>query len=45
MLESLDSIAWSQLTHAYGAATDVPAQIRNLNGLPDSQESLIEYLN
>jgi HEAT repeat protein len=30
MLENLDSIAWSQLTHAYGAATDVPAQIRNL---------------
>ena len=30
MLENLDSVAWSQLTHAYGAATDVPAQIRNL---------------
>jgi hypothetical protein len=30
MLEKLDSIAWSQLTHAYGAAIDVPAQIRNL---------------
>jgi hypothetical protein len=30
MLENLDSIAWSQLAHAYGAATDVPAQIRNL---------------
>jgi len=30
MLENLDSIAWSQLTHACGAATDVPAQIRNL---------------
>ena len=30
MLEKLDSIAWSQLTHAYGAATGVPAQIRNL---------------
>jgi HEAT repeat protein len=30
MLEKLDSIAWSQLTHAYGPATDVPAQIRNL---------------
>jgi len=30
MLENLDSVPWSQLTHAYGAATDVPAQIRNL---------------
>src|SRR5262245_56172470 len=30
MLKDLDSVAWSQLTHAYGAATDVPTQIRNL---------------
>lgn len=30
MLKKLDSIVWSQLTHAYGAANDVPGQIRSL---------------
>src|SRR5713226_2305511 len=30
MLEQLDSIAWSELTHAYGSASDVPNQIRAL---------------
>jgi hypothetical protein len=30
MLEKLNTIAWSKLTHAYGRATDVPAQIRKL---------------
>ncbi len=30
MLDGLDSVAWSQLTHAYGTATDVPDQIRGL---------------
>jgi hypothetical protein len=30
MLEGLDSIDWSKLRHAYGAATNVPDQIRSL---------------
>ncbi len=30
MLEGLDKIDWSKLRHAYGAATDVPGQIRSL---------------
>jgi len=30
MLESLDRIDWSKLTHAYGAATDVPELLRAL---------------
>lgn len=30
MLEKLDDIPWSGLTHAYGSAADVPSQIRTL---------------
>jgi HEAT repeat protein len=30
MLEKLDSIDWSELSHAYGEASDVPELIRNL---------------
>src|SRR5687767_12280088 len=30
MLEGLDSIDWSRLRHAYGEASDVPAQVRAL---------------
>lgn len=30
MLESLDSVDWSRLKHAYGSAADVPATIRAL---------------
>jgi len=30
MLEGLDAVPWSSLTHAYGPAADVPGQIRNL---------------
>jgi hypothetical protein len=30
VLEGLDAVDWGRLTHAYGAATDVPAQIRAL---------------
>jgi len=30
MLEGLDEINWSQLSHAYGAASDVPVLIRQL---------------
>ena len=30
MLDELDSLDWASVSHAYGAATDVPAQIRSL---------------
>lgn len=30
MLETLDAIEWSSLTHAYGKATDVPGVLRSL---------------
>lgn len=30
MLETLDSVNWSELSHAYGPASDVPGLIRNL---------------
>ena len=30
MLEGLDKIDWSKLTHAYGAASDVPDLLRRL---------------
>ena len=30
MLENIDNIPWFRLTHAYGAASDVPGQIRGL---------------
>lgn len=30
MLEGLDEIDWSKLSHAYGEATDVPGQLRGL---------------
>jgi hypothetical protein len=30
MLENLDKVSWSKLRHAYGAAADVPSQIRSL---------------
>ena len=30
MLEGLDAVEWAQLTHAYGAAVDVPELIRAL---------------
>ncbi|WP_437299236.1 hypothetical protein [Sorangium sp. So ce426] len=31
---SLTSARWSELEHAYGAASDVPELLRKLNGLP-----------
>ncbi len=31
MLDNLDSVPWEKLKHAYGHASDVPAQIRNLS--------------
>src|SRR5581483_764733 len=30
MLDGLDAVAWSSLTHAYGRASDVPGLIRDL---------------
>lgn len=30
MLDDLDDVPWGELTHAYGEATDVPAQLRAL---------------
>ena len=30
MLEGLDHVPWERLEHAYGPASDVPAQIRAL---------------
>jgi hypothetical protein len=32
---SLDSSRWSELNHAYGAATDIPALLRQLDTLPE----------
>lgn len=39
MLEELDAIDWSQLTHAYGPAEDVPALLRALVEGTDSEQS------
>ncbi len=39
MLEQLESLPWSTLTHAYGSASDVPQQIRALaSGDRDTRE-------
>jgi hypothetical protein len=37
MLEGLDSIAWSKLSHAYGKASDTPAHLRNLTSTRQSK--------
>jgi hypothetical protein len=37
VLENLDGFNWSKITHAYGPATDVPAQLRAL-AFGDEQE-------
>ncbi|MDY3561389.1 HEAT repeat domain-containing protein [Gemmata sp. JC673] len=37
MLDGLDAVGWSSLTHAYGEATDVPELLRALAS-PDPQE-------
>lgn len=34
---SLDSQKWSELTHAYGNASDIPSLLRQLEGLPSSE--------
>ena len=45
MLERLDDVDWSQLTHAYGAATDTPRWIRALaSGKPNQQEDPLCHL-
>lgn len=43
MLEGLDKIDWSQLKHAYGAASDVPGLIRSL--LSDSKSERDEAIH
>lgn len=35
---SLDSDRWSELEHAYGAASDIPALLRQLGALPAATE-------
>jgi len=37
VLESIDNVNWSKISHAYGPATDVPAQLRAL-AFGDEQE-------
>jgi hypothetical protein len=37
LLLSLDSPKWSELEHAYGAASDIPALLRQLDGFPKSE--------
>lgn len=37
VLESIDNVNWSKISHAYGPATDVPAQLRTL-AFGDEQE-------
>jgi len=37
MLAGLDEVMWGELRHAYGAATDVPAQIRALASPLDTE--------
>ena len=34
---ALDSPRWAELQHAYGAATDTPGLLRELDALPDSE--------
>ena len=34
---SLDSAQWSQLSHAYGGASDIPELLRQLKSLPSSE--------
>lgn len=34
---ALESHRWSQLSHAYGSATDIPAMLRALNTMPTSE--------
>ncbi len=34
---ALESHRWSQLSHAYGSATDIPAMLRALRTLPSSE--------
>ncbi|MBB6037174.1 hypothetical protein [Phytomonospora endophytica] len=39
MLDTLDTVAWSSLSHAYGDAADVPDLIRRLR-TPANEEAL-----
>ena len=35
---NLDSARWSELEHAYGAASDIPALLRQLDSMPVAQD-------
>lgn len=39
MLERLDEVQWAKLTHAYGEASDVPAQLRALASSDDERRA------
>jgi hypothetical protein len=43
MLDNLDSVPWEKLKHAYGHASDVPAQIRNLSS--ENKMTRVKALN
>ena len=43
MLDKLDQVDWKQLTHAYGAAEDVPALIRALMSQDKSKRAEAIY--
>ncbi len=46
MLHGIDTINWSELTHAYGSATDIPALLRaSLSENPDHREFAFELLH
>ena len=41
---SLESPRWAELRHAYGSASDIPALLRQLVGLPSSAEGAQPWL-
>lgn len=41
MLETLDDIDWTSLSHAYGSAEDIPKQLRILANEPSQQENVL----
>lgn len=46
MLERLDEVPWSTLTHAYGSAADVPELLRDLASAdPDAREAALAELH
>jgi hypothetical protein len=46
MLEGLEEKEWGKSSHAYGEASDVPGQLRDLlHGIPDRREAAFEALS